>query len=250
MQALQFYDQEIVNLSTLAILKHVLSSGNSARHLIAIIAQSKPQHITLIFSKIVWLWAECCLSQITEKVMGDPHLGWDRSQFVVGIVAPVVDTSFYGREKTRLWERASNSDTAVYNILHFTTRAAGFGLPMRQAMMDAGVLALVPLAYVNQRFQTEKMLECVKHPRCGSRGEAYPIPLDVINAEAATLASLVATPGFRANWSGQAYMARRAACSQFLKVLFGNAGESGQSSELEEKYWWMRALYQKIVVLS
>jgi len=248
---LHFYGQDIVDLSILAIIKHV-SIRDNTRHLIAIIARCKPRQITAIFSKFIRLWAECYLSEATDEFTGDARLRFGNRVVLTGegqVPAAIEDSTFYGHEKARLTERVSISEIAMHNVLQFATKVADSGLHVRQAMVEAGVLALVLITHASRTFQMQNLLSSAKQPRSRRGCEADAIPSDVINAEAANLASLVTTPGFRSSWSGQVYRAKRAACLQFLRVLFGNAGETGKSSELGEKYEWMRALYQKILAL-
>ncbi|KZP21539.1 hypothetical protein FIBSPDRAFT_860488 [Athelia psychrophila] len=242
----QFYDREIVQVASLAILKHILVSGDAARHLIAIVARCNPHRIALIVSNIVRLLAEHFTSP-TRDIISDV-ISYRGSRGTVAV--RIDDASFFGREKELLFEKVMNTGPALLNVLKFATHLACRGLAVRQAMMDAGALALVLLVYSNQDFQARTLLVYAKRRGYNSRGEVEAIPLDIINGEAATLASLVSVYGFRENWSGQAYRARRAACAQFLKVLFGAIGEQGKLGELGERYRWMRAMYQKIVATS
>lgn len=240
----QFYDQEIVQIASLAILKHILVSGDAARHLITIIARCTPYRITLIISNIVRLLAEHFTSQTRDLMTG---LMGNRNLSTRSIITSIDDASFFGLEKELLFEEVTNARAALPNMLKFATRLAGHGLVAREAMMEAGALALVLFTFSNQDFHAQTLLAYAKQRGYDRNGEVEAIPLDIINGEAATLASLVSTYSFRQNWSSQAYRARRVACARFLKALFGNVGEQGGSGELGERYRWMRALYSKIV---
>jgi hypothetical protein len=218
----QFYDPEIVNLAFLTILKHIFTSGDHARHLIDAIAQCAREDAVYFFSGIIGLWVDLVNKQVQEQ----SHQRSVREFSQWGTRMPgepppiVVDKSFYNREKSYLFQKATNVDTALYNVLEFATEAARHSLAVRSSMIDAGALSLVLLAFVNTSFQPPGLMDVSRE-----KGGTLPISSDVIMAGASILMFSMHNPAFREAWRDEPFHGRRYRCSLLVDSLLVAGGE-------------------------
>jgi hypothetical protein len=167
---------------------------------------------------------------------------------------PFSADNLHDQEKRRLFQKASNVDTALYNIIKFSIMAARHDRTTRFCMLDAGVLSLVILAFVNVDFLAPSLVDLWrkkgKHANSKSvnaetgynlDGSPSPIPSDVIQAEASTLSVLMHRAAFRETWQQQQYNDRHHLCSLLVHFLLGDFGEP------DDSYTWTRALFRKIL---
>lgn len=263
----QFYDSEIVDLAFLTILKHILSAGSSAVHLVDAIARIAHQDIISIFSGVIRLWLECIQLQAKTQstYYADSHIGslgsteinaeMNQRIFDEMALRAVADHNIYDREKYRLFQKVSNLDTALYNIIKFCAMAARRRRTIRFCMLDAGVLALVITAFVNAGFRAPSLIDLTRENgkqiklKSSGAGNRYnrnslsppPISSDVIQAEASMLSVLMHCAAFRGTWHQQQFDGRRHLCSLLVHSLLGDFGET------DDKYIWTRALFRKIL---
>lgn len=251
----QFYDSEIVELAFLAMLKQILLAGSSAVHLVDAIAQIAHQDIISIFSGVIQLWLECIRLQVQTQLTYGTNTGFERRPMTHGMALPP-DDNLYDREKHRLFQKTSNLDTALYNIIEFCALAARRHRAIRFCMLDAGVLSLVIIAFVNADFLAPSLVDLtlkkgkqMKVPSAGA-GNRYnqdcllpppPISSDIIQAEASVLSVLMHRAAFRGTWHRQQFNDRRRLCSLLVHSLLGNFGET------DDRYIWTRALFRKIL---
>jgi hypothetical protein len=168
----------------------------------------------------------------------------------------LADDNIYDREKHRLFQKASNLDTALYNIIKFCTMAARRHRTIRFCMLDAGVLSLVIIAFVNASFLAPSLVDLtlkkgkqmkVKSVGAGNRHNQHcslppsSISSDIIQAEASTLSVLMHSSAFRETWHRQQFNDRRNICSLLVHSLLGDFGET------DDRYTWTRALFWKIL---
>jgi hypothetical protein len=259
----QFYDPEIVDLAFLAMLKQILSTGSSAAHLVDAIAKIGHQDIISIFSGVIRLWLECIQLQAKThlKYYANSHTGSLGSEILMGNAEIInqrmfdADGNMYDREKCRLFQKVSNLDTALYNIIKFCAMAARRHRTIRFCMLDAGVLSLVITAFVNAGFLAPSLIDLTGEKgkqmklKSSGAGNRYnqnsfsppPISSDVIQAEASMLSVLMHRVAFRETWHRQQFDDRRHLCSLLVHSLLGNFGETG------DRYTWTRALFWKIL---
>jgi hypothetical protein len=121
-------------------------------------------------------------------------------------------------------------------------------------MLDAGALSLVISAFVNADFLASSLIDVrwergklagakSKHATHanGQHHAHFPVPSDVILAEASTLSVLIHHPAFRDSWQKQQFNDRRHLCSLLVNLLLG--GDAARN----DRYGWTRALFSKIL---
>lgn len=253
----QFYDSEIVDLAFLAGLKLILLNGDSAGHLISALGACTLEDVVRISSSIIRLWLECIQVQIQNEMAYGVSSHHRIIKGLDGRLLPDtpidVDEDFHDREKARLFQRVSNVDTALYNIILFATDAVQKSPTIRCGMLNAGALSLVIVAFANSDFRPSSLLTPTKRGKQKGAGVGQiaaidvnfhapsPIPLDVIEAEASTLSVLMHDAAFRESWRDKQLYTRRRLCSSFINVLLGDFGKR------DDRYAWTRALFRKIL---
>lgn len=206
--------------------------------------------IIRIFAGVIRLWLECVISGFPAYSDAmEPH--FVSPMYPNNNCKPAAidhDDSFYDREKEHLFQRISNVDTAVFNILRFFITAARRHNALRIGLLHAGGLSLVLTTFVNVEFQLGGICRVLGvDPRNDKRSKQrrvplQPIPLDAINNEASTLTVLMYDPLFQQNWEDRHFEARKALCSHLVDVLTRDISES------DSRYQWSRALFKKITV--
>lgn len=256
----EFYDSEIIGLAFLTILKHILSSGHHARHLIKSIEQCPHEDIVYILSGTIRLWFECVAMHIRNQLTynASRHTAPLRNiggQYAQPAIPIDIDETFYDREKSRLFERTSNTDTALFNSIRFATEGARRSAALRRGMLDAGALSLVLVAFVSADYKLPGLIDVSRLRRTratevGSgrrenpdlaRSRASPIPLNVICEEASTLTVLIHNPTFQQTWTDERFNTRRFLCSLLVDVLLG------RREDIDGSYAWTNALFRKIL---
>lgn len=237
----QFYDAETVKWAFLAALKHITAHGESARHLIRLLARSFHDDIVYLLSGVLRLWLECVSHQVQESLRSASRAAecFGRGRFDAGFDAeqPItveVDKSAYDRERERLLRKVVGLEAAAHNILKFATQLASESAAMRVGLLEAGSLVLVLATFANEEFTMPSLLYLTK---LGKRKTMVahlqptpaPVPLSVINAEASTLSLLIYQPAFRAGWESQRLQTRLSLCAILVDALFvdGPRGSDG-----------------------
>ncbi|KIM86727.1 hypothetical protein PILCRDRAFT_314087 [Piloderma croceum F 1598] len=257
----RFYGSDIVELAFLTMLKLVVLNGDAAEHFMCALGPCSRQIIVHIFSGIFGMWIECIqVQQQIQHNAGYQSAGYlqighksrgDRAPPGIPIDA---DESFYNREKSRLFEKVANVDMALYNVIIFATNASRWSESVRRAMLDAGALSLVIVAFVNADFLPSNLVVagmkgkeketgsgCTRNAVDGYYHPSGPIPLSVIQAEAATLSVLMHDATFRGTWHKSQLNIRRRLCSSLVDALLGDFGDRN------DKYAWTRSLFRKIL---
>jgi hypothetical protein len=166
-----------------------------------------------------------------------------------------IDETFYDREKSRLFERTSNTDTALYNSIRFATEGAHRSAALHRGMLDAGALSLVLVAFVSADYKLPGLIDVSRLRRTrttevGSgrrenpdlaRSRASPIPSNVICEEASTLTVLIHNPTFRQTWTDERFYTRRFLCSLLVDALLE------RHEDIDGSYIWTNALFRKIL---
>ena len=228
------------------MLKHILMSGDSARHLIDAIAQISHQKITFIFSDITRLWLEYAGQEKLDRIglAGRAPVSYAHNPSTVPID---VDETFCDREQRRLFQKVLYVDVAIYNIIKFCTKVAHCSAILRQGILEAGVLSLVLVAFANAEFHLSALTRALEKQRrkkslveAGSSSEHSLAPLAAaINDDASTLTVLIQYPSFLESWSDEQIRMRRLLGSSLVDALLGNL------ADIDEKYVWTRALFRK-----
>jgi hypothetical protein len=243
------------------MLKLIVLNGDAADHFIRALGACSRQNMVHISSGIFGIWIECIQVQQQNQHnagyqnAGYMQIGLKSHGYRAALDIPIdADESFYNREKNRLFEKVTNVDMALYNVIIFATNATRWSESVRRAMLDAGALSLVIVAFVNADFLPSKLMVAgrkgkEKETGLGCTGNAVdgyyhpsgPIPLSVIQAEASTLSVLMHDTAFLKTWHDKQLDIRRRLCSSLVDALLGDFGERN------DKYAWTRSLFRKIL---
>jgi hypothetical protein len=130
------------------MLKQILLTGSSAAPLVDAIAQISHQDIIVIFSGVLRLWLEYIQIQVQTQLAfcSGSHIGFLSNTGMdqrtsLDIPLPAADDTLYDREKHLLFQKASNVDTALYNIIKFSAMTAHRHRTIRFCILDAGDLS-------------------------------------------------------------------------------------------------------------
>ena len=244
----QFYDPEVIELAILAMFRCILIGGYCTRHLITALTSASHQDTVNIFSRIIRLWLQYV--QIRDKPNVPLHLqagAADRSQRVgTSDQSTTIGKSFHTREKTSLFRKIETAqrrtspldDRPLHNIIKFVITAAKHSMTIRWGILDAGVLALVPLAIVDgvaplrsglldvldqQSHSGSPLSQQHKYAEGESRKlDGTVIPLAPINAGASMLLRRIRAPHFEELLHSEMFVTRRSICCSLLEVLLGN----------------------------
>ena len=235
------------------MLKHILASGDHARHLIKAIVHCCHDDIVHIFSGTLRLWLDCITKQVRVGSMcdaGKHAADWTTRPGESNIAFLPIDDddSLYDREKSRLFYAASYRDAALYGMLKFSIVVARHSSVARRGMLKAGVLVLVLTAFASADFHLSGLHDALAPNTCGGKPDALcmymstlPISLDTINAQASTLALLIQRPTFRQAWRAESFNNRQRLCSLLVDSLLGT------KSETDDIYALTYALCRKIL---
>jgi hypothetical protein len=236
-------------------------SGNTAQHLMNVLAECSHDDTVRIFAGILRLWLECIAVQIENDAIArdldvKDYSGLGKEQFVevesYGEI--LIQQCFYNQSKANLWDKIVDVEAAFIRVVQFATRAAQQGNIIRLAMLDAGILVLVLAAFANSHFkltglvnmltQEEKMkVKATKSGRDTNIDPAsapLPLPVVTMNAGASTLLVLMRFPTFRQFWGEHRFNTRLSLCGLLVDSLFGDDGNDGGSRET-------RNLFKEIV---
>ncbi|KAF7964770.1 hypothetical protein HWV62_3136 [Athelia sp. TMB] len=184
---------------------------------------------------------------------------------VVPVVSESNQRSLLDREKAAFFQKVHGLDSALFSVITFTANcAASMGnASTRQAIVDAGVLALVLTAFVCADYKLGTLIEPMRQaeaskarPSGNNNQDASVIPtptpasinaeastlsvLDAsviptptpasINAEASTLSVLVHNPSFQRNWQKSKFTQRINVCAGLVTSLFPATETGGQDA--------------------
>lgn len=229
-------------------MKQILTTGHAARHLIRAIAPARHNHIVHIFTTITRLWLDCVIGGVQSDVEARDkayiQAYGNLKTHAAGTQASLdFDDTFYDRERTKLFAKVFNVESALTNVLKFFVKAAHESEPIRRGMIEAGALSIVLSAFVSADFLCHNLVS----PGMGTRkaalsnlGTVSPIPVEQINQEASTLTILIQKPTFRQSWDRHQLDARRKLCAVLVTVLLRS------HEELDSKHLWTLALLKKI----
>jgi hypothetical protein len=223
------------------LLKLILLNGDSAGHLITALSACSVEVSVCIYSGIMLLWLEGIEIQLQNDLTYSHSVFLSNSrQGKLPRTEPIdVGKKFYDHEKTRLFEKTSDVDAALYKFIIFATEAARMNNSIRRSLVDSGALSLVIVAFTNANFIPSQLMDAAKRGRTGIAPSG--IPLDVIHAEAATLSVLMHDPLFRKNWREKQLTVRLRLCSSLVDALIGSHGQG------DDGHVWTRSLFRKIV---
>ncbi|KZP13467.1 hypothetical protein FIBSPDRAFT_133456 [Athelia psychrophila] len=164
------------------------------------------------------------------------------SRRFVSVLAVTEVVGFYELEKKALFQELSGRELPGRNMLEFTIKASQRKSSIRRGILHAGGLSLILMAFTSRDFRPESLVNG-DHVLPNKAGQTYPvtapIPIQVINDEAATLTVLIHDIHFRSTWADRPFRLRRALCSQLLHELMGAA--------FDDRHTWTRALFLKIL---
>jgi len=238
------------------MLKHIVVSGDSALHLINVLAQGSREDTGYVFSGVICLW----LDFVSMQLWSDAACRAGRYDMMSGSVFPgpgdavvpnLIDLSLYHHEKNLLGMKMAGIDSALHNIIKFTTKVAEQNASVRLGMLDAGSLALVLTAFANADFRLSSLIGTPGKEGNGkgvtSGGDISDktapssISLSAINAEASALAISIHTAKFTKPWRGERLNIRLSLCSSLVDSLLG------KDRALDNEYEMTRALFKQIV---
>jgi hypothetical protein len=240
------------------MLKLVLLNGDSAGHFISALEACSLEDVVRISLGIIQLWLKCIQIQVQHTSTYGISSNYAIFRSDKQRLSPQESISANGnknlhnREKTRLFQKVSNVDIVLYNIIMFATDAARRSPTIRRGMLEAGTLSLVVVALTNVDFVPSNLIDAAvkgkqKAGHTGNIGSQYSapspraVPFNVINDEAATLSSLIHHAPFCESWSKKQFNIRRHLCSSLMEVLLGDLGKK------DDRHAWTRALFRKIV---
>lgn len=205
----------------LAILKCIIFSGSSSQYLIPALSSASHQDAVNIFSHLVRLWLEYVWTR--DYVEMNPrhqyhHYNW-LGQLLIGSPfgvspTPLRVTNLYASEKSLLFEKIETSqhhafllnDISLHHLIKFVTAAANYSMTIRWGLVDAGVLPLVLLAFVDgvPSLLFGLHLTLTRYIWGGFSGVEFPdelnaaiIPLTLVNAEITKILHLIQAPQVR-----------------------------------------------------
>jgi hypothetical protein len=239
------------------MLRNIVLSGDSALDLMNVLARGSREDTDNVFSGVIRLWLDC----INMQVQSDDkyRMGYTNviighhSDGVTGELPPIeIDGSLYDTEKNRLGLKMVDTDSALHNIIKFTTKAAEQTTSVRLGLLDAGSLALVLTAFANADFRLSSLTSApgkegkgkgAKSGRNVISDEKAPPRLSstAINAEASALSVLIHTAKFIKPWRGQRLDTRLSLCSSLVDGLLG------KDEVLDDEHEVTRALFRNIV---
>lgn len=202
-----------------------------------------------IFTNITRLWLDCVVGGIRKDIeTGGAHVpafGNPKNHAAGAQVSLDFDDTFYDRERTELFLKVFNVESALLNVLKFFVKAAHESGSIRRGMLDAGALSIVLSAFVSPDFLCPHLVS----PGMGTLkatpsnfGTASPIPVEQINQEASTLTVLIQKPIFRQSWDPHQLDARQKLCAMLVTTLLRS------NEEKDPKHLWMLSLFKKIAL--
>ena len=162
--------------------------------------------------------------------------------------------SFYTRARSLLFRKIETvqcrtippNDRPLHNILDFVITAARHSMILQWGILDAGILALLPLALVNGISLLPALLDALDQQSCalppkhrsssGAGTDSYEpntavIPLDLINNEIFAIVHCVQAPQLQELLYSEVFATRRSICSLFLETFLGSEHGMGLYSE-------------------
>ena len=230
------------------MLKHIVLSGDSARHLINALAENSYEELTYIFSGVLRLWLECVSMQLKKYSPPESSLSGILDVRIFRSAVPQIEPekTSYDHEKDRFIRKISDVDSALLNLIEFAKETADESATMRLGILDAGGLALVLCAFASVDFQLSGLVNnsvMQGNRRASGLGHRVcePLPMSAINAEASALSVLIHSSKFRRTWHGRRFQTRLALCSSLVYSLLGEDGRT------DDRYEVASALFRKIV---
>jgi hypothetical protein len=250
-------------MAFLTLLKQIVFCGDTAQHLINVLAEGSREDTVRVFSGVNHLWLECIALQVNSdmgaRAEEEPEFVFISEDYqCIYVPEEVINhQTFHDRAKKDLHQKIVEVDIALFRILQFATQAAKQNTTIRLGMLDAGTLVLVLTAFANHDFRLAGLVSTPGHglrakgakPSGGESIDAkvsFPLPLPIsvsaMNAGASTLLVSMRYATFREFWGDQRFNTRLSLCSSLVGSLLGGDGDPGGSRET-------RSLFKEIVGL-
>lgn len=247
----QFYDPTIKELAILAIFKSIIHNGNRAQALFSVFATASHPDVAHIWSRIILLWIE--FVQTRDRVEMPQQTGILQVAHTANRPAKKIENSFlapsllYNNEKSLLFRKIEViqrrvlplNDRPLHHILEFIAATAQHSMTVRWGLLDAGILALVLVAFVDgvpsllcgvlNAWKPQQLRhDPNQSPAYGVNmtppdTNTMPISLDLINAEASKLLLLCQAPPVQALFQSEIFTKRRKLCSSLVDILLGHS---------------------------
>jgi hypothetical protein len=234
------------------MLKHIVLSGESARHLINVLAETSYEEVVYIFSAILRLWLECVSIQVQPGFLPESEL---ISSKIFGgtAVMPQIkrEKTSYDHEQDHFIRKIADVDNALLNLIKFATEATNESPTMRHGILDAGGLAFVLFAFVSPDFKLPGLVDDlarqgVKRGGVSDNRESsqyQPLSMDAINAEASTLSVLIRSSKFRQTWQSRRFKTRLALCSSLVYSMLEEDGG------MDDRHTVARLIFREIIAV-
>jgi hypothetical protein len=241
------------------MLKHIILSGDSAQHLMNVLARGSREDTDYVFSGVIRLWLDCISMQLWREKSssaGTPDtLAGVVNPGLLGSLPPIpaeqIEQSLYDREKISLGRKIAGIDIALYNIIKFATRVAEQGTSVRLGMLDAGSLVLIFTAFAHAEFNMSSLMGVAREKGKGGKSDRTEfadddddlphLSLNAIINEASILSGLIHTSKFVQPWRGERLDTRLSLCSSLVDSLLG------KDEEVDPEHGVMHVIFRKIV---
>jgi hypothetical protein len=250
-----FYDSDIIELATLSIFKCILAGGDCTRYLATALTNGSYQDAVGIFCRIIQLWLAYIENRDSHGIplRGEWHVEASEYTRYTGTIlrgsrlyqSIMASENFYTRAKSMLFWKIETAqrrifpvnDRPLHNILNFIITAAKHSMVVRWGMLDAGILAMLPLALVDGVVsllsglldvlmqQSNTLLPGHMSPEAETDSDepnVTVISLAVINNGTSMLARCIQTPQFQELLHSEVFITRRSICSSLLDTFLGS----------------------------
>ena len=258
-------------------MRCILGGGDCTRHLATTLTNASYQDAVGIFSRVIQLWLAYIQNRDSPDIplRGEAYFG--DSTLIRGMTSLIPDDSalyrsvtasdsFYIRARGLLFWKIETAqrrtfpvnDRPLHNILNFIITAAKHSMVVRWGMLDAGILALLPLALVDGAVsllsglldafvQQPKALPPAHKPSSGAEANSQQpditvIPLTMINIGTSVLARCCQMPQFQELSHSEVFIKRRNICSSLLDTFLGSEHGVGDT------YSETRSIFAEILV--
>jgi hypothetical protein len=231
------------------MLKHIVLSGDSARHLINVLAETSYEEVVYIFSAILRLWLECVSIQVQPGFLPESEL---ISSKIFGGTAVMPQSkrekTSYDHEQDHFIGKIADVDSALFNLIKFATEATNESPTMRRGILDAGGLAFVLFAFVSPDFKLPGLVDGLARQRGGvpdnrESSQYQPLSMDAINSEASTLSVLIRSSKFRQTWQSRRFKTRLALCSSLVYSMLEEDGG------MDDRHTVARLIFREIIAV-
>jgi hypothetical protein len=260
----QHYSSETVKLALLTIFKYIVAGGSAAHYLIVVFTRVPAEHTTHIMSGVLQLWLEYADMRGTLANIPRPHPELDQDMHYSRYLLPsgTPKETFYDREKDLVFSKLlspqtnhPHTDACLSSIIRFMVVASQASMTIRWSLLDAGALAVVLIAYLDDTMIPSNPVSGFRHvpkdPKSKNRSHSEfeqtarssPIPLSLICSQASQVLDTMRTPAFAALLQTRMFKVRRPICLSLLHTLIGF------SMGLDDMYSGLRDILENILNL-